>query len=231
MPQTPPFLAVAYSFIVNECGNFSAQTGAIVVNLLRELILFYPCKFIEISQQIASTLGRTVSAIQRINEILKVASTPIPNPPSEPLSLEKKHKRNPWSEMEDDRLFAGIHKYGLSRWFAVAKFVGNGRTKAQCSQRWNRSLTPQLQKTKWTDDEDQRLAELVGRYGLKSWTRIAFEIDTRSDVQCRYRWHQLQRHFKEISTPSDPAEEAPAKQRMVDCLPDSKEIPPGSIWD
>jgi hypothetical protein len=231
MSLTQPFLAVAYSFIVNECGDLSPETAARVVSLLQELIRFHTSRSTEISQQIATTIGRRVSALERINAILKVPSKPIPEPSPEPLSLEANRKTNFWSQTEDDRLFAGIQKYGIARWIPVAKFVGNGRTRAQCSQRWNRTLDPQLKRTNWSDAEERELAELVDRYGLKSWTRIAHQMVRRSDVQCRYHWLQMERRIKAISPLSSPAEDAAAKQRTAACLHNSKAIPPGSIWD
>jgi hypothetical protein len=40
-------------------------------------------------------------------------------------------------------------------------------------------------------EEDTRLRELVARHGEKSWIRIASEMGNRSDIQCRYRFKQL----------------------------------------
>jgi hypothetical protein len=145
--------------------------------------------------------------------------------------VEPNRKSNFWSQTEDDRLIAGVHKYGLSRWIPVAKFVGNGRTRAQCNQRWNQTLNPQLKKTKWSDDEEKELGKLVCRYGLKSWTRIAHEMVTRSDVQCRYHWLQMQRCVEAISAPSGPAEDASGKQQMTAFLQDLKPTPSASLWD
>jgi hypothetical protein len=232
LPQ--PFLAFAYSLVVNECGELSPETGARVISLLQELISFPTTRSTEISQQIASVIGRGVSAVDRINAILKVPSKPIPNPRPVPLSAEMNRKSNLWSQMEDDRLLAGIHKYGLNRWPSVAKFVGNGRTKAQCGQRWNRTLNPQLKKTKWSNDEEFQLAELVARYGPKSWTRIADEMVTRSDVQCRYHWLQIQRNFKKISQPSGPAQEQSgpsAQPRTAAGISNLTTTQPNSTWD
>jgi hypothetical protein len=205
-----------------------------MVGLLQELISFHTSRSTEISQQIASIIDRGISAVDRINAILKMPSKPIPNPRPVPLSDEMNRKSNSWSQMEDDRLLAGIHKYGLNRWISVAKFVGNGRTRAQCEQRWNRTLNPQLKKTKWSNVEEYQLAELGARYGPKSWTRIANEMVTRSDVQCRYHWLQIQRTVKKISQPSSPAQKEsgpPVQPRIATGMPDLMTTPPKSTWD
>jgi hypothetical protein len=227
-------LAVAYSFIVSECGDLSPEMGAHVASLLQELISFHTSRSTEISEQITAIIGREVSVVDRINAILKVSSKPIPNPRPVLLSAEINRKSNLWSQMEDDRLHARIHKYGLNRWPSVAKFVGNGRTKTQCGQRWNRTLNPQLKKTKWSNDEEYQLAELVARYGLKSWTKIADEMVTRSDVQCRYHWLQIQRNFRKISRPSGPAQEESgpsAQPRIAARISNLTTTAPNSIWD
>lgn len=41
----------------------------------------------------------------------------------------------------------------------------------------------------WTDDEDQKVIELVARYGPKKWTLIATHLEGRIGKQCRERWH------------------------------------------
>jgi hypothetical protein len=38
-----------------------------------------------------------------------------------------------WNPYEDNRLFAGIHRFGFDFWQFVTSFVENGRTKAQCT--------------------------------------------------------------------------------------------------
>jgi hypothetical protein len=93
-----------------------------------------------------------------------------------------------WSADEDDRLLAGIYHYGLTDWLRVAQFVGGGRSRAQCGQRWLRCLDPSKKKDKWLPEEDQKLISLVELYGNRSWAKIARELGTRTDVQCRYRY-------------------------------------------
>lgn len=41
----------------------------------------------------------------------------------------------------------------------------------------------------WTASEDERLAELVGRFGPKNWSKIASHFATKVGKQCRERWH------------------------------------------
>jgi len=41
----------------------------------------------------------------------------------------------------------------------------------------------------WTEEEDQKVIELVGLYGPRKWSQIASELPGRIGKQCRERWH------------------------------------------
>lgn len=109
-----------------------------------------------------------------------------------------KKKTKPWQKIEDIRLLSGIYKYGVNNWGLVSSFVGSGRTRSQCYQRWMRGLNPSISKDVWTFNEDMRLVELVTLYGDKSWTKVAQLLGSRSDVQCRYHYHQLKRDMPNL---------------------------------
>jgi hypothetical protein len=121
------------------------------------------------------------------------------------------HRRRPerWTPEEDARLSAAVETNGINNWQIIATLVGGGRTKAQCSQRWARCLDPRIDKSNWCSEEEAKLLTLVGLHGNKSWTKIAQEMGSRSDVQCRFRWNFLNQtalengsEVKPISAPS-----------------------------
>ena len=93
-----------------------------------------------------------------------------------------------WSPEEDQLLLESVKKYGTRDWNRVAESVGNGRTKAQCSQRWSRTLDPTISRETWTDKETLNLIKGVEKYGTKAWVKVAKLVGTRSDVQCRYHY-------------------------------------------
>lgn len=132
--------------------------------------------------------------INKIQEIISVPATPLPDSygTHETVHNGPRKKTRGWTAVEDMRLLAGVHHYGLDRWANVAIFVGGGRTRNQCSQRWSRVLDPKISKEVWTKQETEHLLELVDRYGTKCWMKIAAEMGNRCDVQCRY--HYLQHH-------------------------------------
>jgi hypothetical protein len=95
--------------------------------------------------------------------------------------------------IEDQRLLAGITRFGPDNWAPVAAFVGNGRTRSQCAQRWNRGINPSISKEPWTVGEEEELKRLVKLNSESSWHKIAGELGNRSDVQCRYHYIQMQK--------------------------------------
>lgn len=148
-------------------------------------------QFPQASRVFMETIGRDEPLV-RVNEILTIPEEPIPYTEEE--QAEDNHNRKKtrtWSACEDQRLVAGVYKYGLDNWPMVAQFVGNGRTRAQCTQRWARGLNPKICKKHWTPAEDEQLKRLVQTYGEKAWTKIAAALGNRSDVQCRYHYRQI----------------------------------------
>ncbi|CAF0797310.1 unnamed protein product [Rotaria sp. Silwood1] len=103
-------------------------------------------------------------------------------------SRKKSYKK--WTKEEDDRLREFILSHdGLKDWSNISKYVGNGRTDAQCQHRWERFLDPSITKGPWTDEEDKKVIELVRDYGARHWSLIAKELKGRVGKQCRERWH------------------------------------------
>jgi hypothetical protein len=140
----------------------------------------------------------SVQPLERIDCILQCPEDP-PLPSNAgryrgPESLTSpRRKPCPWSPFEDVRLLAAIHRFGTENWGSVAQFVGNHRTRAQCSQRWVRGLDPRISKDQWSPSEEDHLCGLVRERGTKIWAQIAAEIGNRSDVQCRYHFFQMYR--------------------------------------
>lgn len=116
-------------------------------------------------------------------------------------------------QLKIKRLLAAVARYGIENWKNISDFVGNGRTRSQCSQRWLRCLNPKISKKSWTNDEDKQLKELVDTHGNKSWTKIASIMGNRSDVQCRYHYNHLIEgsnfHNSSVSTPQDTRNSVP----------------------
>lgn len=142
-------------------------------------------------------LTGTSQPVERLSEILNVARQPMPQqaPALSPDESDRedgvRRKSRSWTTQEDDRLLAGIFRFGPDNWTSIARFVGNSRSRSQCSQRWQRGLDPRLSKMQWSITEEAKLLQLVSTFGDRNWTQIASKMGNRSDVQCRYRYKQM----------------------------------------
>ncbi|XP_040922247.1 myb-related protein A [Toxotes jaculatrix] len=93
-----------------------------------------------------------------------------------------------WSRDEDEKLKRLVEQYGTESWKLIANFFP-GRTDGQCQHRWQKVLNPELVKGPWTKEEDQKVIDLVHKYGPKRWSVIAKHLQGRIGKQCRERWH------------------------------------------
>ncbi|XP_055546115.1 myb protein isoform X2 [Wyeomyia smithii] len=98
-----------------------------------------------------------------------------------------KSSKTRWTKHEDAALKSLVEQYG-ERWDVIAKFLKD-RTDIQCQQRWTKVVNPDLIKGPWTKEEDDKVVELVTKYGPKKWTLIARHLRGRIGKQCRERWH------------------------------------------
>jgi len=192
-----PLVSIGMTYIFESNPDLSAAS---VVYLEQILDLFVNRKLsqFDASNAFIRTIGNT-NPLEKIIRILTVGDNPllkIDDYPEATKALLLTKRSRQWTEIEDQRLLAGIHRFGLEAWGSVAAFVGNSRTKAQCNQRWTRGLDPRLQKIHWTQEEDRLLMWAVEKNGEKSWTKISQEMGKRSDVQCRYRYKQLMEEQK-----------------------------------
>ncbi|XP_055592150.1 myb protein isoform X2 [Uranotaenia lowii] len=98
-----------------------------------------------------------------------------------------KSNKTRWTKHEDAALKSLVEQNG-ERWDVIAKFLKD-RTDIQCQQRWTKVVNPDLIKGPWTKEEDDKVVELVTKYGPKKWTLIARHLRGRIGKQCRERWH------------------------------------------
>jgi hypothetical protein len=213
--QQSPLHNVGLHYTQEACPSLSSSDR----DILQQVITDYINGVIDFgaASDFFETHIHDATPIDRLREVLIVDDDPLP--PS-PVTKEDGHrqKTRPWTNNEDVRLLAAVHRQGLDNWSAVASFVGSSRTRSQCSQRWIRGLDPRISRTQWTPEEDTALVRLVETYGEKAWIRVSQGLGTRSDVQCRYRYKQIQREHSSLSrdppenqeiTPSDDVSKSP----------------------
>ncbi|KAL0122545.1 hypothetical protein PUN28_007329 [Cardiocondyla obscurior] len=97
-----------------------------------------------------------------------------------------------WTKEEDallKQIVSNAEQQGTGlRWDIIAGQFPD-RSDVQCQQRWAKVVNPELVKGPWTKEEDEKVVELVEKYGPKKWTLIARHLRGRIGKQCRERWH------------------------------------------
>lgn len=92
-----------------------------------------------------------------------------------------------WTTDEDEILTRAVVMNGEGNWKKIASSLTD-RSHLQCLHRWQKVLNPALVKGPWKEEEDNKLVELVEKFGPKDWSTIASHIQGRIGKQCRERW-------------------------------------------
>ncbi|XP_057791524.1 transcription factor MYB3R-5-like [Salvia miltiorrhiza] len=100
----------------------------------------------------------------------------------------KRSSQAGWTDDEDKRLTEVVQRFNGKNWKKISECMP-GRTDVQCLHRWQKVLNPDLIKSPWTKEEDDRVIEFVEKYGSKKWSFIAKFVHGRNGKQCRERWH------------------------------------------
>ena len=189
-------IELGISFIESSIGDIDDDLRNKLYPIFEQYLQF-PNNFHFYSEEITKLTGKNDS-IQKLKAVLDLPETPLPDTDFSDDELGKnlsnssqRRKTRTWTNLEDQRLLAGVAHFGVENWQSVSRFLGSGRNRAQCSQRWTRCLNPRISKKPWTNEDDEKLKELVNQHGTKAWMKIATILGNRSDVQCRYHFKQL----------------------------------------
>ncbi|CAN6894528.1 unnamed protein product [Brassica oleracea] len=117
-----------------------------------------------------------------------VASPPTVSPTHRRTSGPIRRAKGGWTTEEDETLRRAVCTYNAKSWKKIAEFFPD-RTEVQCLHRWQKVLNPDLIKGPWTQEEDEKIVELVKKYGPAKWSTIAKSLEGRIGKQCRERWH------------------------------------------
>uniref|UniRef100_A0A7N2KVY6 Uncharacterized protein n=1 Tax=Quercus lobata TaxID=97700 RepID=A0A7N2KVY6_QUELO len=121
--------------------------------------------------------GRETDASQKMRPIIGRTSGPT-----------RRSTMGKWTAEEDELLRRAVEHYKGKSWKRIAECFKD-RTDVQCLHRWQKVLNPELFKGPWSKEEDEKIIELVNRYGSKKWSTIAEALPGRIGKQCRERWH------------------------------------------
>ncbi|XP_068668527.1 transcription factor MYB3R-3-like [Aristolochia californica] len=117
------------------------------------------------------------------------ASSPATNSPSHRRTTGPiRRAKGGWTPQEDETLRNAVEAFKGKCWKKIAEFFPD-RSEVQCLHRWQKVLNPELIKGPWTPQEDDKIIELVAKYGPTKWSVIAKSLSGRIGKQCRERWH------------------------------------------
>ncbi|XP_075761685.1 snRNA-activating protein complex subunit 4 isoform X2 [Pelodiscus sinensis] len=102
-------------------------------------------------------------------------------------SVDPSLRKGFWTLEEDEQLLAAVAKYGERDWYKIRAEVP-GRSDTQCRDRYLNALHHDVKKGKWSLEEEEKLIELVEKYGVGHWTKIASELLHRTGSQCLSKW-------------------------------------------
>ncbi|XP_030062690.1 snRNA-activating protein complex subunit 4 [Microcaecilia unicolor] len=102
-------------------------------------------------------------------------------------SVDPSLKKGSWTPEEDALLLKAVAKFGERDWYKIRTEVP-GRSDSQCRDRYLKGISQGLKKGKWSPEEEAKFIELLEKYGVGHWAKIASELPGRTDSQCLSKW-------------------------------------------
>ena len=88
--------------------------------------------------------------------------------------------------------------FGIFNWHRIAKKMGPNFTYRQCIDRWTFFLDPTINRSPFTEEEDELLLSMVNKYST-CWAQIKKHFNARTSYALKNRYYLLRRHqIKEI---------------------------------
>ncbi|KAK4490657.1 hypothetical protein RD792_001348 [Penstemon davidsonii] len=123
---------------------------------------------------------------------------------------KRRFTKCPWGREEDDILTAHVKTHGVGNWNYIADHIP-GRTGCgfflsftgqSCRLRWFNQLDPKIDKSPFSEEEQQKLLQLQREYGNR-WSTIVRFFPGRTDNQIKNQYHVLAgSQYTKASSPS-----------------------------
>ena len=128
-----------------------------------------------------------------------------------------RHKK--FTREEDKILKKLVAVHGSSNWIKIASLMED-RNSRQCRERWLNYLSPKLNKSEWTEEEDEFLLEMIQHTG-KRWVKIASFFPGRTDQMLKNRYNQLSR---ESEIPKPITSRISTRRRKSPCITNDSDL-------
>ncbi|CAE6442751.1 unnamed protein product [Rhizoctonia solani] len=130
-------------------------------------------------------------------------------------------KKGKWTKEEDEALRKGVAAFGRT-WTKVQEYV-QGRTDAQCRERWSNMLDPSLKTGPWDEEEDKTLLDAANQ--KLPWSKISALLPGRTDSRCAKRYQMLIKLRESGSSPAEEQVQASKRVKKRKVVQESQQSP------
>ncbi|KAI5528046.1 RNA polymerase II transcription regulator recruiting protein [Trichomonas vaginalis G3] len=102
------------------------------------------------------------------------------------LSKKITGQRHKFTRAEDELLKSLVQVYGETKWALISEKMQT-RSPRQCRERYKNYLSPKIQNSPWTPEEENLLIQKYQQLGPK-WSIISVFFAPRSDVNVKNHW-------------------------------------------
>ena len=124
--------------------------------------------------------------LKKLSELLKTKSTQQINYRIK--KIESKNKMRSFTRQDDLKIIELVEKYGLN-WEIISKNFPDF-TPEILEERYNNKLDPKLKRTKFTEEEDEKIVALYSKFG-NNWKEIAFYFPDRNANMIKNRFYSF----------------------------------------